>query len=313
MAELTRRSLMQTAAATAAASALAAVSAGARAQTSAPSGAAGLRVERDIVFGKGGDKDLLLDVYHPAEDVTPKRTAIVHLFGGGFRTGNKAAQYVVNNVAALARLGYTNVSGTYRLQSEAPWPAQLHDTKAAIRWTRANADRIGVDADKIVIAGYSAGGMLALLAAGTNGVDEFEGEGGNAGVSSDVQACVAVYPATSGEMARGLFAPGLSEAELADAIEAASPTTYIGERFAPTILIHGTDDGTIPVSSSIEFFRGLKEHGVPAALTLIQGADHVFDNTELDAVEVMARSADLFLDRLIVDPKPYPRFRPGGG
>src|SRR5690606_37613270 len=153
------------------------------------------------------------------------------------------------------------------------------------------------DADKIVIAGYSAGGMLALLAAGTNGVDEFEGEGGNAGVSSDVQACVAVYPATSGEMARGLFAPGLSEAELADAIEAASPTTYIGERFAPTILIHGTDDGTIPVSSSIEFFRGLKEHGVPAALTLIQGADHVFDNTELDAVEVMARSADLFLDR----------------
>src|SRR5690606_822051 len=144
----------------------------------------------------------------------------------------------------------------------------------------------------------------ALLAAGTNGLEAFEGDGGNAGVSSDVQACIGVYPATSAQMARGLFAGELSEAALAAAIEAASPTTYIGERFAPTILIHGTNDNTIPVSSSIEFFQGLKEHGVPAALTLIQGADHVFDNTELDAVEVRARSADLFLDRLIVDPKP---------
>ena len=65
-------------------------------------------------------------------------------------------------------MGYTSVSATYRLQSEGHWPAQIHDTKAAIRWTRANAERIGVDADKIAVAGYSAGGMLALMAAGTN-------------------------------------------------------------------------------------------------------------------------------------------------
>lgn len=308
MAELTRRRFVQTAAATAAASSLATVSARAQAQS-----AGAPRVERDIVFGKGGEMDLLLDVYSPAEGVTPKRTAIVHFFGGGFRTGNKAAEYIVNDVRALARLGYTNVSATYRIQSEALWPAQIHDTKAAIRWTRANADRIGIDADKIVVAGYSAGGMLALLAAGTNGIDALEGHGGNAGVSSDVQACVGVYPATSAQMARGLFDDGLPEQALAEAIETASPTTYIGEGFAPTILIHGTQDDTIPVSSSIEFFNGLQARGVPSALTLIQGADHVFDNTALDAVDLMARSIDLFLDRLIVAPAPYPRFRPGGG
>ena len=297
---------------TAAASALAAVSVGARAQMGEPRGAGDARVERDIVFGKGGDKDLLLDVYHPAEGVTSKRTAIIHLFGGAFRVGDKSAQYVVNHAQALARLGYTSVSATYRLQSEALWPAQIHDTKAAIRWTRANAGRLGVESDRVVIAGYSAGGMLALLAAGTSGVAEFEGDGGNAGVNSDVQACVGVYPATGGPITRGLFPEGLSDAEVAKAIESVSPTTYISERFAPTILIHGTDDGTIPVSSSIEFFNRLKEHGVPAALTLIQGADHVFDNTELDAVDLMARSGDLFLNRLLVEKKPYPRFRPGG-
>jgi len=52
---------------------------------------------------------------------------------------------------------------------------------------------------------------------------------------------------------------------------------------------------------------------VPSTLTLIQGADHAFDNAALDAIEVMAQSIDLFLDRLIVNPKPYPSFGGGGG
>src|SRR5215813_14558036 len=78
-----------------------------------------LRVDSNIVFGKGGDTDLLLDVYHPPAGVTPKRMAIIHLFGGGFTTGNKNAGYIVNDVRALGRLGYTNVSANYRLTSQA--------------------------------------------------------------------------------------------------------------------------------------------------------------------------------------------------
>jgi hypothetical protein len=52
---------------------------------------------------------------------------------------------------------------------------------------------------------------------------------------------------------------------------------------------------------------------VPSSLTLIQGAAHAFDNAALDAVEVMAHSIDLFVDRLIVNPKPYAGFGGGGG
>src|SRR5690606_40079937 len=111
----------------------------------------------------------------------------------------------------------------YRLQSESSWPAQIHDTKAAIRWTRANADRLGIDADKIAVAGYSAGGMLALMAAGTNGMEEFEGDGGNAGVSSDVQACIVVYPIANAQTARGFLDEGQATPEN-DA--APSPTSY---------------------------------------------------------------------------------------
>jgi len=269
-----------------------------------------LHVEKDIVFGKGGSKDLTLDVYRPPDGITSKRMAIVHLFGGGFFVGNKNAGYIINDVKALGARGYTSVSANYRLQQESRWPAQIHDTKAAIRWTRANAARLGVDPNRIAVAGYSAGGMLSLMAAGTNGRKEFEGEGGNAGVSSDVNACIGVYPLASAQIATGLFGQGQATPEN---IAAASPTTYISKNFAPTIFIHGTKDGTVPVQSSIDFWSKLQALNVPAALTLIQGADHAFDNAAADAVELMAQSIDLFFDRLIVNPKPYPSFGGGGG
>jgi acetyl esterase/lipase len=306
MERVSRRRFVQSTGMLTAAPAFMALSASAQAQR----GSGEPRVESDITFGKGGNIDLLLDVYRPPEGVTPKRMAVIHLFGGGFFVGNKNAGYIVNDARALGRLGYTSISANYRLQSEGSWPAQIHDTKAAIRWTRANADRIGVDADKIAVAGYSAGGMLALMAAGTNGVDQFEGDGGNAGVSSDVQACIGVYPLASAQTATGLFPEGQATPEN---IRAASPTSYISANFAPTIFIHGTADNTVPTSSSIDFFTRLNELGVPTALTLIQGADHAFDNGALDAVDLMAKSIDVFLDRLIVNPTPYARFGAGSG
>ena len=307
MSRLTRRGFVKVSGALAAAPALAPLSL--LAQGQAPD-IGNLRAEKDIVFGKGGSKDLTLDVYRPPANVTSKRTAIVHLFGGGFFVGNKNAGYIINDAKALGARGYTSVSANYRLQQEGLWPAQIHDTKAAIRWTRANAEKIGVDPNRIVIAGYSAGGMLSLMAAGTNGKKEFEGEGGNAGVSSDVNACIGVYPLASAQIATGLFAQGQATPEN---IAAASPTSYITKSFAPTIFIHGTNDGTVPVQSSIDFFTKLHALGVLSTLTLIQGADHAFDNGALDAVELMAQSIDLFLDRLLVNPKPYPSFGGGGG
>ena len=77
--------------------------------------------------------------------------------------------------------------------------------------------------------------------------------------------------------------------------------------------MHGTADTTVPLASSMDFFNKLLAAGVPTALTAIQGAAHAFDVAALDAVEVMAQSIDLFLDRLFVNPKPYPAFGAGGG
>jgi acetyl esterase/lipase len=309
MTRITRRGFVTATGALAAAPALTALTA--RAQPPGPPVDIGnLRAEKDIVFGKAGDMDMTLDVYRPPANVTSKRMAIVHLFGGGFFVGNKNAGYIINDAKALGARGYTSISANYRLQTQGHWPAQIHDVKGAIRWTRANADKLGVDPNRIAVAGYSAGGMLALMAAGTNGKPEFEGTVGNPGVSSKVDACIGVYPLASAQNAKGLFAEGQATPEN---IAAASPTSYISSSFAPTIFIHGTADVTVPLASSLDFFNKLLAAKVPTSITTIQGAAHAFDVGALDAVEVMASSVDLFLDRLFVNPKPYPAFGAGGG
>jgi acetyl esterase/lipase len=301
---ISRRRFFQSAGAIAAVPALGAVAAKARAQARVPA-EADLKIDKDIVFGKGGDLDLPLDVYHPVAG-TAKRMAIVHLYGGGFFTGNKGG--VATSCRAFASQGYTGIASTYRLTGQGRWPAQIEDVKAAIRWTRANADRLNVDADKIGVAGYSAGGMLALFAAGTSDRPEFEGKGGNAGVSSKVAACVAFYAATGatpGLMPEG----GASEAALA----AASPGSYISADFAPTIFLHGLEDTTIPYKSSVDFFNKLHDAGVKVDLHLIQGAPHAYEGRNEDAALASAQMANLFLDRVVVNPTDYPPFGFGRG
>src|ERR1700686_2455640 len=136
----------------------------ATAQTSHTSNASGVKVEKDVVFGRGGDTDLHCDIYRPPAG-TEKRMALIHLHGGGFRGGSKAD--LPDKVAPITALGYVSIGAQYRLSGVAKWPAQIADVKAAIRWTRANAGSLGIDPKRIAVVGYSAGGHLALSAAGT--------------------------------------------------------------------------------------------------------------------------------------------------
>ena len=299
MKAISRRTLIQSAGIIAAAPALATSS---RAQAQA-AGAGDIKIESDIIFGKGGDTELPLDVYHPAA-ANAKRMAVIHLYGGGFFTGSKAG--VATSSRMFAGQGYTSVASTYRLTGEARWPAQIEDTKAAIRWTRANADRLNIDADKIAVAGYSAGGMLALFAAGTGDMAEFEGTGGNPGVSSKVAACVSFYAATQAN--QGLLPDDADQA----AIDAVSPANFISPDFAPTIFLHGLEDTTIPYTSSVDFFNQLHDAGVKVDLHLIQGAPHAYDGRNEDAALASAQAANLFLDRVVVNPTDYPPFGFGG-
>ena len=104
----------------------------------------------------------------------PVVPAVVHIHGGGFWGGSKSAHHAVR----YAELGFVGVSINYRLSGLAPFPAAVHDCKAAIRWLRANAEKYHIDADHIGVWGTSTGGYLAAIM-GTSGGDPYlEGYGG---------------------------------------------------------------------------------------------------------------------------------------
>ncbi|MXN92336.1 alpha/beta hydrolase fold domain-containing protein [Flavobacterium sp. Sd200] len=133
-----------------------------------------------------GDRDLHVDVFSPKKK--GKYPALIMVHGGGWRAGDKSLQ--VPMAQKLAAKGFVTVCVEYQLSMEAKYPAAVFNIKSAIRWMRANADKYGIDPDKIAISGCSAGGQLALLVGLTNGVEGKEGNQGNLGFSSDIQAIV---------------------------------------------------------------------------------------------------------------------------
>ena len=269
---------------------------------------AAVAVEKDVVFGKGGDMELRCDVYRPPAG-TGKRMATIHLHGGGFTGGSKDG--LTERIRPLAARGYVSIAAQYRLAGDAKWPAQIEDVKAAIRWTRANAASLGIDPARIAVVGYSAGGHLALMAAGTQNRPELEGRGGHAGVGTQVVACAAYYPVTEiragGDGAANVLMAAGSDAA---AHRAASPVTYVANSFAPTVLFHGVADTTVPLESSQRFMQLLRDAGVVTELHTFAGAPHAFDSMP-EAASACALLADFFFDRYIVSPRAFPPF--GGG
>lgn len=275
----------------------------------APGGnAGGAAVEQDVVYGKGGNTDLHCDIYRPSGPAT-KRMAVIHFHGGGFAGGNKSG--LAERLKTLSARGYVNIAAQYRLAGVAKWPAQMEDVKASIRWTRANAARLGIDPARIAVAGYSAGGHLALFAAGTQNRSEFEGSGGNSGVKTDVAACLAYYAVTGSawEGFRRQFP--MPEGSSDEAWRLATPGTYI-KSFPPTVLFHGLADVTVPPESSAESLKLLREANIPSELHTFAGVPHEFVSIP-EFAESTAQLADFFLERHVINPKTYPAFGAGRG
>ena len=263
-------------------------------------------VEENVVYGTGGGRDLRCDVFSPpgvsAGSAAP---GVLLVHGGGWRSGDRSQ--LRGYGILLGRAGYVCVAPEYRLIGEAPWPAQIHDVKAAVRWVRASASELGVDPSRIAIEGNSAGAHLALLVAGSPGVAELEGGGGHAGVPTDVAAVAAIYPPTlffdpgAGYQEGGL--PALALIEDPDtahpgATRLASPVHHVSPSFPPTLLIHGTADTTVPVSASVRMYEELAAAGVPAELHLYAGQPHAFD-TEPRFGRHIAAEMLLFFDRYV--------------
>lgn len=217
----------------------------------------------NVAYGNAIDEDgdpvtLLLDVYEPTGDAVTARPAIVWVHGGSFRAGNKSSAEIVDEANIFARKGYVNVAINYRLSATGCVPGAppavcsaailnaKHDAQAAVRYLRANADALGVDVDRIAIAGTSAGAITALNVGFS---PDDPGSSGNPGHSSAVKASVSLSGAALGT------APDPGE--------------------AAALLFHGTNDVLVPYFLAQGTAENAKAAGVGGYLTTWEGQGHV--------------------------------------
>ena len=243
-------------------------------------------LERDLVYRTVSGETLTLNLYRP-NNFSGALPVVVWIHGGGWNSGRKEHCPAV----MLVREGYAIASIDYRLTGTAPFPAQIEDCKAAIRWLRANAATYHLDADRIGAWGHSAGGHLAALLGTTGDVKDLEGNGDNLQFSSRVQAvCDVSGPSDlprmfeevsgtsdernpkSAEAIEGLIG-GPVEQNKAKAT-AASPIHYISKDDSPFLIIQGENDATVPVSQSQELSKALKAAGVETVLDIARGRGH---------------------------------------
>ncbi|MGE0543701.1 MAG: alpha/beta hydrolase fold domain-containing protein [Dehalococcoidia bacterium] len=260
-----------------------------------------VNVREGVVYGRGGGRELRCDVYTPSGLTEPAR-GVVLLHGGGWRAGERGAMRGYGE--RLAKAGLVGVAPEYRLTPESAWPAQIHDVKAAIRWMRANSAALGIDPERIALLGRSAGAHLALLAAGTEGVAEFEGDGGNAGVSSGGAAVVAVFPPTlfyvGEERTRGASPARalMGDAATEESARLAGPLTHVRPGYPPTFLLHGTADKVVPPSASIVLYEALVAAGVPVELHMYAEQPHGFAGQD-EFIDLCAAEIAHFLHRYL--------------
>jgi acetyl esterase/lipase len=262
-----------------------------------------VEIQDNVVFGQGGGRDLKCDVFTPPDD-RQDRMGILLIHGGGWSQGDKSQ--LRGYGIQLARYGYLCVCAEYRLSGESPWPAQIEDCKAALRWMRANADSLGLDPEKIAVSGNSAGAHLALMLAGTPGEADFEGDGGNPGIDTSVSAVVAIYPPTllrtSGTLAGAIDQLFGSSSVAKEAQDRASPIKWSGPDFPPTMLIHGNNDDIVPVSASLDMYARLAGDGARVEMHIYEGAPHAVDAVQEFGRQVTDMIA-LFVDRQLATPR----------
>ena len=217
-----------------------------------------------------------LDLYvQYARDFKVRRPGVLFIHGGGFTGGDKAEYRSASVSADLARAGYVVVSCNYVLgpkDKPGVWPRNIADCREAVRWMRANADALGLDPDRIAVAGGSAGGYLALMVGLS---DDKTGPGGDpqAKHSAKVAAVVDFYGVVNFSKHGKGDVPGVAAAEQA----AYLPENQCDAQDPAVLILHGTADTTVDIAQSDAMAKALRVAKVSHEYVVVQGAPHTFD------------------------------------
>ncbi len=245
----------------------------------------------DLAYAGTDNVRQRLDLFLPKNRETGRKLPVlVFIHGGAWQAGSKedGRGQVMRFVAEGKCAG---VSAGYRLSQEAKWPAQIHDCKAAIRWIKAHAQEHGLDGDRIVVWGASAGGHLVAVLGTSAGVEEMDGKlGPHVDKDTKVAGVIDFFGPTDVSKMNAQRLPGTMDHDRGDAPEAkllggpvqtipdkvksANPLTYVDKSDPPILMVHGDKDPLVPHGQSEILEAELKKAGVANELYTVKGGGH---------------------------------------
>ena len=223
---------------------------------------------KKITFKKVEGTDLKLQIFRPkGEKENQNKAAIIFFFGGGWVGGTPEQFYP--HCEHLSKKGMLAISAEYRTEkSHGTTPFQcVEDGKSAVRWIRKNSKKLGVDPNKIVAAGGSAGGHVAACTGIIKGF-----ETGDLNISSRPQALVLFNPVCDTSL------NGYGNKKVGKKWRSISPLHHAINSTTPTCIFHGTADTTVPLKNVLELQKAIQEQKIKCELHTYKGAKHGFFN-----------------------------------
>lgn len=257
----------------------------------------GVTIQRDLDYVGSKNPRQMLDLIQPKEKGEKPLPLIVFVHGGAWKSGSKDRG--VSQLAPFVKSGeFVGATINYRLTSEARWPAQIHDCKAAIRFLRGKAKEFGIDPTKIAVWGTSAGGHLVSMLGTSGGVKELEGDLGIYDDQSSRVTCVVNYFGPSNFLTmveqkssvdrsakkkypEALLIGGPVQ-DLEKAARQASPVTWVSKNDPPFLTVHGTKDLVVPFAQGKEIHQKLTKAGLDSRFLPVEGAGHGFKDPKVD-------------------------------
>lgn len=254
----------------------------------------GFQVDEKVVYktvGEGADQvSLPLHFFYPeGHKKTEARPAIIFFFGGGWKGGSPSQFYP--HCAYFAQRGMVTVSAEYRVESRHKTTPQecVKDGKSAVRWLKKNAEKYGIDPEKVIAGGGSAGGHVA---AATGTVKGFNEEGEDLTTSSVPAALILFNPVYDNSE------QGYGYNRVKEYWEAFSPAHNISKQTPPTVSFFGDKDRHHTPEVARAFHEKLEAQGVKNTFFLYPGEGHGFFNLGRAGFKPTLIEADKFLGQL---------------
>jgi acetyl esterase/lipase len=236
-----------------------------------------MTVDKNIIYNSpDGYRPLELDLYRPGTQFDRPLPLMIYVHGGGWRVSarhsgpRETRSWDRSIFERITDAGFAVAAVEYRYSGEVIHPGPPNDVKDAVRWLRANAEQYGLDNDRVVVWGQSAGGHTAATVALDPEVGPFK-----AAICWYMLADFVVLADGDTESFAAMYL-GHPIADDLDNSRAASVTSQVHAGAPPFLLQHGTTDAMAPYSQSVAFHDALVAAGVPVELEPVESADHFF-------------------------------------